>query len=942
MRKIFDVPIVLLLIFFIFPCCNVYADEFDYQDYGSYSDYYDRYCDSFRSDDILMIMADDYDSISDGLSTGSFESRQNVLIWNSLSGSAEYHFEVRESGIYSIKVSYCALKSNSDNSEINLSIDGKIPYNSADRIILNKSWENSSQPTYDIYGNQNPSALTQKIMWKTSYLNDSSGIFSDPLIFYLEKGVHQLNISSEKAYFALEYISFENSPDNDEYSVYSDKLKKYPDYAENAVIRIEAETPAYTSDYSLRSTYDDNDCMCSPAYAEKTVFNTFGNELWKTPFQSAAWNFEIEKSGFYRLGIKYKQDEMRGISTNRRIYIDGKVPFTEFEDVLFPYSSDWDILSPLSFGGDDIYIYLEKGSHSIELEAVSGDTGKAVRSVDDIINELNDCYRKIIMITGTNPDKYTDYYVHEKIPQLTDKFSEISQELKTVKSDIEMISGVKGSEASQLERIYVILDKCVENPLEIPDYVPQIKDGISSVSAWSRTFIEQPLEVDYFEFISADKDFSEIKAGFFKSFVFMVKSFFSSFFRDYSILSDNSSDNSLEVWVCAGRDQTQIVKELADEYFTSEYGIDVNINLVQGTVLEACMSGDAPDTAVFLNGDFPVNLAVRNLTVCLSDFNDYEEISEHFSRNADTQYTYNGGVYALPLSQSWAMMFYRKDILSELGYNSPPETWQDLTDMLCVLQRNYMSAGLVLPSYDVSASTESGHTYAALLMQNGLSYYNDDFTMSALDNQKSLQLFKYWTDLYTKYGLEQSYDSFSRFRTGEYPIVIQDYTFANQLSCAAPEIDGLWDFTCIPASVSEDGSLSHAVNSSGSGGVIFRDSQRIDEAWLFLKWFSSDEIQTMYSQRIEGISGRMGRFTPASTYALKNISWSESELDSLMKQRDELCEIPVIPASYAVTRNIMNAFRDTVNNGENPYNSLLVYNNDINDEIKRKNRGLEN
>ena len=95
---------------------------------------------------------------------------------------------------------------------------------------------------------------------------------------------------------------------------------------------------------------------------------------------------------------------------------------------------------------------------------------------------------------------------------------------------------------------------------------------------------------------------------------------------------------------------------------------------------------------------------------------------------------------------------------------------------------------------------------------------------------------------------------------------------------------------------------------------------------------------------IEGLLGQMGRYDAANTEALKQLSWSSEELAKLSAQRDELVEIPIIPASYAVTRNIMNAFRETVNNVEaNPRDTLMKYNDDINDEItrKRENLGLE-
>lgn len=929
----------------ILPCFSVNIRAFDADDeiisenHELYSDYYSRYSEYERPEKRTVINACDYYKISDGnFRKGSFENRNNVLVWDSISGSISYKADISESGIYSIYLSYCAMESHLSECEISVMIDGKIPYDAASSVILSKTWENIQPASYDIYGNQTHPSMTQKIMWKNTYLMNTDGIFNDPLIFYLEKGSHTITFSSEKAYLAFDEIIIQNPekyPDYSEYSAYADISS-----VSEVLRRTEGENAAYTSDSVLCASYDKNDYMCSPSDPVKTVFNTFGKDVWNKSMQSASWEINTEKDGWYKIGIRYRQNEMRGICSHRRIYIDGEVPFSEFDCVSFPYTSEWNLLVPSDDENSELYIHLTAGKHTITMEAVSGETGDAIRSVDSIINQLNEYYQKIIMITGTDPDKYTDYYVHEKIPELTDRFSEISAELKQIKSDVENLSGVKGSEASQLEKMYVILDKCVEKPLKIPEYVSQIKDNISALSSWSRTFRQQPLEIDYIEIASSDMDFSKYKGNFFKSLIFRIKAFIGSFFTDYSILSDNKGDDVLDVWVCSGRDQTQIIKELADSDFTEKYGITVNVNLVQGTILEACMSGNTPDTALFLGGEFPVNLAVRDLTVCLSDFDDYEKISERFHKNADVQYTYDGGVYALPVSQSWAMMFYRKDILSGLGFDYPPQTWQELIDMLPQLQRKHMSAGLVLPSADISPSTETGHTFAALIMQNGLSYYNQDMSESELDSTKAMQLFEYWTDMYTKYGLEQSYDAFSRFRTGEYPIVIQDYSFSGQLEYNAPEINGLWDFTYIPGT-EISGTVSHAENSSGSGAVIFKDSDKKDNAWLFLKWFTSDEIQTSYAQRTESISGRLGRFTPANTNALENMPWSEHELEKLMNQREQLSEIPVIPASYAVTRNIMNAFRDAVNNGNNPYSTLMQYNNEINDEISRKNRKVK-
>ena len=55
--------------------------------------------------------------------------------------------------------------------------------------------------------------------------------------------------------------------------------------------------------------------------------------------------------------------------------------------------------------------------------------------------------------------------------------------------------------------------------------------------------------------------------------------------------------------------------------------------------------------------------AVRNL----AEHEDFEEVAERFYSSAMVQFTYQDGVYALPETQTFQVMFYRKDIMEELG-----------------------------------------------------------------------------------------------------------------------------------------------------------------------------------------------------------------------------------------------------------------------------------
>ena len=462
-----------------------------------------------------------------------------------------------------------------------------------------------------------------------------------------------------------------------------------------------------------------------------------------------------------------------------------------------------------------------------------------------------------------------------------------------------------------------------------------------------RQYRSQPLEIDFIEIVPANNEPTSVKKSFLKDLAFGIKSLWGSFFEDYTVLSD-VTENSINVWVGIGRDQTNVIKQMTDSQFSTEYDIDVSVNLVQGTIMEAVLAGKGPDVALFIGGEFPINLAIRGLIQPVNNLPDYDEVAARFQKNATVMYTYDGDVYGVPITQTFPMMFYRKDMLAEVGISEPPSTCEELIDILPALQRKYMQPGLVLPGNvngtAVSPATESGHTFALLMLQTGTNYYNADQTATNFDSQAAVDAFATWTDFYNVYKFDQVYDGFTRFRTGEAPIVIQNYcTFYNQLNTAAPEIKGLWDFAPVPGTVQADGTISNAANSNGSGAIILRDCKNVEAAWTYIKWFTETDTMVEYGQNVEGVMGPLGRFESANMEALKKLNWSKNDLEKIMDQMDQLEEIPIVPSAYVVTRSIMNAFRAVVNDKENARETLRLYNIDINNEItrKRENLGLD-
>ena len=161
-------------------------------------------------------------------------------------------------------------------------------------------------------------------------------------------------------------------------------------------------------------------------------------------------------------------------------------------------------------------------------------------------------------------------------------------------------------------------------------------------------------------------------------------------------MAEGEDDNSITVWIGTGRDQAQVLKSMIDDTFTPEKNINVNLKLVQMHVLlPATLAGQGPDVAMQVGNEIPVNYAMRNAVVDLTQFPDFEDTTPRFRESAILPYRFNGGVFALPEQQVFNMLFYRKDIFEELDLKVP-QTWEELYELIPALQKNHMDIALPL------------------------------------------------------------------------------------------------------------------------------------------------------------------------------------------------------------------------------------------------------
>ncbi len=290
-----------------------------------------------------------------------------------------------------------------------------------------------------------------------------------------------------------------------------------------------------------------------------------------------------------------------------------------------------------------------------------------------------------------------------------------------------------------------------------------------------------------------------------------------------------------------------------------ETGIGVNLQLVTIPLSQAVLAGTAPDVSLSTVRSQPVNLGARGVLADLSKMEGFAAIEEAYGSNLLLPYTYQEAVYALPVTLDYHMMFYRRDILQELGLN-PPQTWPEFYGIIPVLQRNNMAIGLPYTAMSSQATIESGigarDIFATLVLQNGASLYSDDLTQIILDDPDTVAAFEQWTKFYTEYQLDLQFDFANRFRTGEMPFGNPRDTVP--IICCLPlhRNCGLWEMTLIPGVKQADGNIDRTESASGNGVVMLKGTKHQKAAWKFIKWWVSAQAQADYGNELEMLFGK--------------------------------------------------------------------------------------
>lgn len=834
--------------------------------------------------------------------------------------------------VAAIRFTYKIKSDNNSDGLCSLEINGERPFREASEFILKRNWK-SGETDSDARGNEYTVPLNESSDLQTAFLTDTTGFHPHPLSFHFKDGENRITVISNKGDIELKSLEICKYNESKPYKEVSKGYKA--DKTSLKTVTVEAEKPYLRTNASITELCDRTSSVTEPTFNGLQIWNSIGGSGWNRNGQSVTWKINVEKSGYYNIAFRYKNNFVSGLSTYRRLLINGEVPFKEMESVQFGYDTGWQIKKLSDEKGKPYLYYLEEGDNLLTLEVTLGEQADALNVAQKSLSRLNEAYRRIVMVTGANPDKYRDYQIEKNLPEVLKIFKEQKKVLEDLSDWLYIKNGGKGEGSAKVDEIIRRLKDFLKYPETVPEYLSTFSSNLTGFSDWIQSCTSQPLVLDCIQILPENAEPKVAEAGFFKKLSHSTGLFIKSFADDYGVIGSIHNENkAVEVWITLGRDQYQIMKELSDNDFTPKSDIGVNLKLVTGGILQATVAGIEPDVYLFAPEGTPMNFAARGALLDLSEFSDYAEISKRFAPQALVPYTYDGGVYGMPLTQVYDVMFVRDDILAEIGLKVP-KTWDDIYNCLTILQQNNME--FAFPD----SGTVNG--FAMLLFQNQSNIYKDNGKSVDINTEAGIEAFEKWTELYSDYSLLMSYNFVNRFRNGDMPIGIADFSTFNTLEVSAPEISGLWSMHLVPGTVQADGNIRNVAMSTTTAAMIMKTTELPSESWEFVKWFTSADAQYKYATAIENKQGISGRYASANIEAFNKLSWSSEALETLNKQRETAMSIEQVPGGYFLNRHINNIFRKVINQDANVRETVNEYTDIINDELtkKRKEFGLE-
>lgn len=840
-------------------------------------------------------------------------------------------FSAPVDGLYEIHVSYRNTTQSALPTEMTVLLDGALPFYEMRRIKLPSLWVDDGIFPTDRYGNELAATPHAADTVLSAGLSDSAHRTAEPFLFALIAGEHTLDFTVLDGAVELSGLSLR-------------ARQVVPEYKGEAalgdcLIVIEGENILSRNDSSIRGAGEYSAAL-NPYDVYKKKINYLDGASFDTAGDTVHYALTVEEVGWYQLGFFYRQNVKTNFPVFVDVMVDGAFPSVAARGIPFDYQTDFGFMQVMTNGAPQT-VYLDKGEHTLSLRINASCLTPVYEMIDEILSEINGLSLEVVRLTGGDrTDKYRDYKLLTYIPNLVELLNGWADRCDTMVDEMKCLSpDGSGSAFANLTLCASQLRRLSLEPEELPRRLSELSTGTNSAARMLAQQLQEmalnDLSIDQIYLYQQDAVLPK-KANFFENAWMSVRRFFTSFgAQDYA--AGAGKEGHLQVWMARSRQYVEIVQNMIDSTFTKETGIAVDLSIMPDAnkLVLANAAGTAPDAVLSLQYVMPSYLNIRGALYDLTSFSDFPEVAKRYSSGLFIPYILGDGVYAMPETVNFWVMFYRTDILNALNIDIPT-CMDEVKLILPELQRRNMNfyfptAGMV--GLKIFPGT------LPLILQSGGSVYDDFIGDTTLDSDASLKGFRELTELFTVYDMPTDVPSpgfYQQFRDGTLPIGIADLSTYNLLLNAAPELDGLWDISLFPGLTDENGDVTRWTTGGAEAMAIMQGTEMPNEAWEFLKWWSSAETQSEFGNLLQSTYGSEYIWPTANVEAFSSLPLKSAHKAVVMEQMEWMTEAPWVLGTYMLERELSNAFISVIVDGVDARRALDTAVKRINRETYRK------
>lgn len=359
-----------------------------------------------------------------------------------------------------------------------------------------------------------------------------------------------------------------------------------------------------------------------------------------------------------------------------------------------------------------------------------------------------------------------------------------------------------------------------------------------------------------------------------------------------------SGDGKVEINVWGMGEEAKSLPEIAKKFEDENPDIKVKVQAIpwdqaHDKLLTAVASKSGPDVIQMGTTWIPEFAEAGALMDLTPHFEHYPELDpSNFSAGSVETAKFEDKIVGVPWYIDTRVLFYRTDLLAEVGYEEAPKTWEELSDAAKKL------ADRGEDMYGISIDPKEQSLAFMFARQNGSELFGENGE-PLFDQPEFVEAVEYLNSFFENGSapIDLGLDITQTFPgEGMVPMFISGPWMVKMINDQAPDLEGKWATAVLPT-----GSENNQSILGGSNLSVFEHTKNEDAALKFLAYMSKPETQVEWMNLTNSL--------PAANKAWENEELANNQLYATFGEQLQTARpMPTISEFEQIAQTFLSSF----------------------------------